>query len=361
MISSTSLGTLPVFVKDGKVILVDQRHIPEKLDYFDATRLDDMCYAIREMVVRGAPSIGVAAALGLASEASTIAQALKQNDANQQEEFFCRLGKAKQKLDETRPTAVNLHWATNLVFEKAKGLSLTCESAQAIAKELFIFAESLIIEHANIHKKLGDLGATLVGKRASVMTHCNTGPLATCGWGSAFGVIKSAHMQGSDLTVYVNETRPRQQGARLTTWELLQEGIQPILVTDSMAGYLMAQGKVDFVFVGADRIAANGDTANKIGTYSLAVLAHYHKVPFYVCAPLSSIDSKIASGAEIVIEERDASEVTIIGGKSIAPAGTQAYNPAFDVTPANLISGIICEAGILREPFTKAIAQLQFK
>lgn len=356
MTSRTALGTLPVFVKDGKVILVDQRHIPERLDYFDATALNDMCFAIREMVVRGAPSIGVAAALGLAACAKELAE---QRQAK--EEFLLALAAAKRKLDETRPTAVNLHWATKLVFEKAKELAKTSVSTKRLGEDLFVFAETLIAEHCNIHKQLGDLGAKLIGKKASVMTHCNTGPLATCGWGSAFGVIKSAHMQGSDLTVYVNETRPRQQGARLTTWELLQEGIKPTLVTDSMAGYLMAQGKVDFIFVGADRIAANGDTANKIGTYSLAVLAQYHQVPFYVCAPLSSIDANIASGKDIVIEERDADEVMIIAGKSIAPAGTQAYNPAFDVTPAKLISGIICEVGILRGPYIREIEKLKLK
>ncbi len=217
-------------------------------------------------------------------------------------------------------------------------------------------AQEMIEVDICINMAIGDYGASLLGKSSRVLTHCNAGALATCGWGTALGVIRSAVRDGCELTVYLDETRPRQQGSRLSAWELIQDEITPVLITDSMAGYIMSQQKVDIVITGADRIATNGDTANKIGTYSLAVLANSHGIPFYIAAPLSTIDPHIKSGQEIPIEERDEVEVSVISGQRICPPGVKILNPAFDVTPASLISGIITEVGILRPPYAASIA-----
>lgn len=347
-------GLLPLQIVDGRILILDQRKLPERKEYFDATELDKMCYAIKEMVVRGAPSIGVAAAFGLAREARRIAVNKLSGD-----QFLALLEGAKHKLQALRPTAVNLEWATEKIHTQA---TIELDRNQnldpgKLADDLFQSARDLLEFHVRTNKALGDFGATLIVPNSSVMTHCNAGPLAACGWGTALGVIRSAFFSGIKLSVIVGETRPRNQGARLTMWELHQDGIPCSLITDSMAGHLMASHKIDMIIVGADRIAANGDTANKIGTYNLAVLAKYHNVPFYVAAPLSTFDSSIANGTMIPIEERDSKEVTTIcdcGGFHTV-SGAHAINPAFDVTPAELVTGIVTEVGILEPPYECSI------
>jgi methylthioribose-1-phosphate isomerase len=307
-----------------------------------------MFLAIKDMVVRGAPAIGVAAALGLALEANRLV-----SNASDHLHFLSLLSGAKERLQSSRPTAVNLRWATESIFEIAeKNPSLPLEE---LAELLLASAEAMIEKDILINKAIGEHGSRLLKDGDSVLTHCNAGALATCGWGTALGVIRSAVAHGHKLTVYVDETRPRQQGARLTVWELLRDGITPTLITDNMAGYLMSQNMVDAVIVGADRIACNGDAANKIGTYSVAVLAHAHGLPFYIAAPLSTIDPHINSGIEIPIEERDSDEVLLIHGQQIAAEGAKVLNPAFDVTPARLITGIITEKGVLYSPYEESI------
>ena len=348
--SSEGLETAvrPVVLKDNRILLLDQRKIPDSVEYFDASLLEDMFFAIQVMVVRGAPAIGVAAALGLAFEAKQLAQTQSTFDA-----FIAKLNEAKERLQSARPTAVNLRWATEVIFEIAEKNS-KMELAD-LAELMVNSAEAMIEKDILVNKAIGEYGANLLKDNCSLLTHCNAGALATCGWGTALGVVRSAVKRGMDVTVYVDETRPRQQGARLTVWELLHDGIVPTLITDNMAGYLMSQGKVDNVVVGADRIALNGDAANKIGTYSLAVLAHAHGIPFYIAAPISTIDPQIMSGAEIPIEERDSDEVLIISGQNISSAGVKVLNPAFDVTPARLITGIITEKGVLYSPYEESI------
>src|SRR4030095_8944479 len=338
----------PIQVDGHRVLLIDQRKLPEAIEHFDATGLDAMCYAIREMVVRGAPAIGVAAALGLASESLRLA-----GRASSPAEFLDGLKQAKKDLQATRPTAVNLRWGTEEIFELAA--NHIDEPLAALSDMLFARAHQMVEEDIAVNKAIGDHGAVLIDNGIAILTHCNAGALATCGWDTAVGVIRTAAQLGMEFTVFADETRPRQQGARLTVWELMRDHIPCKLITDSMAGFVMSQGKVNLVLVGADRIAANGDTANKIGTYTLAVLAGAHRIPFYVAAPLSTIDAKIRSGKDIPIEERHADEVTTVGGAAICPAGTEVLNPAFDVTPAPLITGIISEAGILRPPYRKSI------
>ncbi len=341
-------GVRPIVLEDGCLKLLDQRKIPESVQYVDASALDALYLAIKDMIVRGAPAIGVAAALGLALEAKRIAENSQNHD-----DFTRELQKAKEKLQEARPTAVNLRWATDFVFEIAeKNLQMPLKELAALMLES---AHALIEKDILINKAIGEYGARMLKSGHSVLTHCNAGALATCGWGTALGVIRSAVQHGMELTVFVDETRPRQQGARLTVWELLKDGITPTLITDNMAGYLMAKNKVDAVIVGADRIACNGDAANKIGTYSLAVLAQAHGIPFYIAAPLSTIDPLIDSGSQIPIEERDSDEVLVIQGQQIAAEGANVLNPAFDVTPARLISGIITEKGVLYSPYEESI------
>jgi methylthioribose-1-phosphate isomerase len=342
-------GVMPLRVENGRVLLLDQRHLPDRVEFFNATGLEDMCFAIREMVVRGAPSIGVAAAFGLSCEAKTLAQKYTSTS-----DFLSALSEAKSKLQATRPTAVNLKWATEKVFDLANKRAIESDPAQ-IAEDLFKYAEELLQNHIEINRKLSEYGVDLVKDNSNIITHCNAGPLATCGWGTALGVIRSAHVNGLKPNVFVGETRPRNQGAKLTMWELAQDKIPATLICDSMAGYVMSNKKIDMIIVGADRIALNGDTANKIGTYNLAVLANFHKVPFYIAAPLSTIDPSIESGNQIPIEERNPEEVTTLEGKSLTTKGAKALNPAFDVTSADLISGIITEAGILTAPYKQSI------
>ena len=311
----------PIRWKGKSLELLDQRLLPGKKKYITCRTAEQVAKAIKDMVVRGAPAIGCAAAFGVVL-----------SNGNP---------KAYEVLAKSRPTAVNLFWALERM-KKAKDL-------EAEAKA--IFEEDLAANHA-----MGELGATLIPDRARVMTHCNTGALATAGYGTALGVIRSS--KNKHISVIANETRPYLQGARLTAWELLQEGIPCTLITDSMAGHLMSRGEVDVVVVGADRIAANGDVANKIGTYPLAVLAKRHNIPFYVVAPLSTFDPKISSGRDIPIEERPAGEVTGYRDTRWAPDGVAVRNPAFDVTPAELITGIVCEKGVVLAPDREKLRKL---
>jgi methylthioribose-1-phosphate isomerase len=311
----------PIRWKGDRLELLDQRLLPGKKKYVTCRTAEQVAKAIKDMVVRGAPAIGCAAAFGVVLSKGT--------------------KKAYEVLAKSRPTAVNLFWALARM-KKAKDLKAEAEA---------IFAEDLAANHA-----MGELGATLIPERARVMTHCNAGALATAGYGTALGVIRSS--KGKRIKVIANETRPYLQGARLTAWELVQEGIPCTLITDNMAGHMMSSGEVDVIVVGADRIAANGDTANKIGTYALAVLAKRHNIPFYVVAPLSTFDFKIASGKEIPIEERPAGEVTGYRDSTWAPKGVSVRNPAFDVTPAELITGIVCEKGVVLNPNRESLATL---
>ena len=312
----------PIRWKGDRLELLDQRQLPEKTVYVTCRTAAEVAQAIRDMVVRGAPAIGCAAAFGVVlSEGSS--------------EGFEILAKS-------RPTAVNLFWALERM-KKAKDLKSEAEA---------IYAEDIAANQA-----MGKLGAELIPERARVMTHCNTGALATAGYGTALGVIRAS--KHKNISVIANETRPYLQGARLTAYELVQEGIPCTLITDSMAGHLMSKGEVDVVVVGADRIAANGDVANKIGTYALAVLAKRHGIPFYVAAPLSTFDPKIPDGSHIPIEERPAAEVTGYGDKRWAPEGVSVRNPAFDVTPAELITGIICEKGVVLSPNRERLLALR--
>ena len=343
--------TMPVHTEDGKIILIDQRKLPEAIEYYDATDIDKMCFAIKDMVVRGAPSIGVAAALSMAAHLQKLA-----GETNSPL-TVSTLDAVKEKLDATRPTAVNLKWATNEIHKFACKLLKENLSGKEFGEKLFRFAEDMLQDHLERNKTLSDLGRSVVPESARIVTHCNAGSLATCGWGTALGVIRSAHQIGLKPQVFVDETRPRNQGSKLTMWELTQDGIPATLICDNMSGYLMGKGEVDLVITGADRIAANGDSANKIGTYSLAVLANYHGIPFYIAASLSTVEPHIETGADIPIEFRDKDEVRNIAGQSVTVKGADALNPAFDVTPHTLIKGIITEEGVLRPPYTESIKE----
>ncbi len=342
-------GTMPVHTDDGKIILIDQRKLPESIEYFDATDIDQMCFAICDMVVRGAPSIGVAAALSMAAHLKKLASS---QSARLSVSTFDQV---KEKLDATRPTAVNLKWATGEVHDFASALLKENPTNKEFGEKVFRFAEAMLLDHLTRNKKLSDFGQSVVPQDARIITHCNAGSLAACGWGTALGVIRSAHINGLKPQVFVDETRPRNQGSKLTMWELTQDGIPATLICDNMSGYLMNKGEVDLVITGADRIAANGDSANKIGTYSLAVLAHHHGIPFYIAAPLSTIDANIETGEQIPIEFRNKDEVRNIEGKPVTVIGAEALNPAFDVTPNHLIKGIITEQGVLTPPFKQSI------
>lgn len=313
----------------------------------DIKTANEMFDAIRTMIVRGAPAIGIAGAHGVALAAMEIAA--KTND---KEEFIEKLKQYAEYLKSSRPTAVNLMWAVDQQFELAKNSEKTVDETVKMLIENGIRLENEDIE---INKKIGDNGAKLVKKGATILTHCNAGALATVGYGTALGVVRSAFAKDNTIQVFADETRPRQQGARITTFELKMDGIPVTLITDGMCSYFMSKGMIDMVVVGADRIAANGDTANKIGTYTVAIAAKYHNVPFYVAAPLSTIDTSIESGARIPIEERSKEEVTHINGKTICAEGVNVINPGFDVTPHELITGIITEKGVLYPDFTESI------
>ena len=313
----------PIRWRNGVLDLLDQRKLPGEVVYVTCRNTHEVADAIRDMVVRGAPAIGVAAAFGMAMATD--------------------LRAAADELRVTRPTAVNLAWAIDRMLD-AEG---------AVAE-----AEAIYREDIEANRRIGKFGAELLQSNATLLTHCNAGALATAGYGTALGVIRAAVEQGKRIAVFADETRPYLQGARLTAWELQQDGIDVTLITDNMAGHFFQQGRFDGVIVGADRIAANGDTANKIGTYSVAVLANAHGVPFYVAAPVSTIDPTRPDGSSIPIEERKASEVTEIAGVRIAPEGISVRHPAFDVTPARLITAIITDRGVLRAPYESSIADV---
>lgn len=320
--------------------LLDQTKLPAAITWVECRSYQEVALAIRQMIVRGAPAIGAAAAYGLvlAAQACASQETLEQ---------------AAIELRATRPTAVNLAWAIERILLVAQDLA-----GSAMVARLEQEADDIAIEDVEVNRAIGRFGAELVPNAARVLTHCNAGALATVGYGTALGVIRAAVEQGKQVEVFADETRPYLQGSRLTTFELMQEGIPVTLITDSMAGWLMAKGGVDLVIVGADRVAANGDVANKIGTYTLAVLAKEHQIPFYVACPLSTLDLSIATGEEIIIEEREASEVTHVGGTRLAPEATRVWNPAFDVTPQHLVTALITERGVIYPPFTTALSSL---
>ncbi|HUM14677.1 MAG TPA: S-methyl-5-thioribose-1-phosphate isomerase [Candidatus Nitrosotalea sp.] len=332
----------PVRWEGGRLVLLDQTRLPTEEIERAYSSWPDVADAIRTLVVRGAPAIGVAAAFGVVlaacESAARDASALRSD-----------LEDAIKGLAATRPTAVNLFWALDRMRRAIDaGRDLP---AAALSERLLAEAQAILSEDLAANRAMGAHGAALVPQGGRLLTHCNAGALATAGYGTAVGVIRAAHERGRLALVWVDETRPVMQGSRLTAWELAKEGIPHRLISDVAAGFVMQRGEVDLVVTGADRIAANGDTANKIGTYSVAVLARHHRIPFYVAAPYSTIDPSIASGASIVIEERDAAEVRGVGGRQTAPTASPVFNPAFDVTPAELITAIITERGVVHPPY----------
>lgn len=327
--------------------MVDQTLVPYEFKYVDIKGGQEMFDAIKTMIVRGAPAIGIAGAHGVVLYAMELSKKNLSRD-----EFVKELLEKADYMATSRPTAVNLMWAV----EKQKEVIKNSKSdINGIIKELEDNAVKLENEDIEINKKIGDYGAEVVPKGATILTHCNAGALATVGYGTALGVVRSAFAKDNTVQVFADETRPRQQGARITTLELTMDGIPTTLITDGMCSYFMKKGMIDMVVVGADRIAANGDTANKIGTYTVAIAAKYHNVPFYIAAPLSTIDTSIKTGDEIVIEERSREEVTHINGKIICAPEVNVINPGFDVTPHELIAGIITEVGILRPNYNESI------
>lgn len=325
--------------KDGQVCILDQSVLPGEVRFLDCTDYVCVADAIRELKVRGAPAIGVTAALGIALGA-------KQYTQHSLDGFHIHMNQVCETLATTRPTAVNLFWAVDRMKRVLDGTPFA--SVEEWQKALLEEAVAILEEDVRVNQALGKHGAIIIQDGDNILTHCNAGALATAGYGTALGVVRAAWEQGKRLHVYADETRPVLQGARLTTWELQQDGIPVTLITDNMAGALMQKQGVQCCVVGADRIAANGDVANKIGTYSIAVLAKAHGIPFYVAAPISTIDLETSDGGKIPIEERNSSEVTQLhGGRAIAPFGIAVWNPAFDVTPAKFITGIITERGIL--------------
>ncbi len=330
---------------NGKVVMVDQTLLPAQELYREFSTAEEVAVAIEQMIIRGAPAIGVAAAMG-------IALGMQQSgpDAGAEFEKIC------DRMSRTRPTAVNLFWAIDRM--KKRFNELKNESLETIRNELALEAQKIYLEDIEANKEMGRYGNELVPQNAQILTHCNAGALATAGYGTALGVIRAAVEHGKKVHVYADETRPFLQGARLTAWELHKDKIPVTLITDSMAGYFMRQKKVDLIIVGADRIASNGDVANKIGTYSVAVLARANQIPFYVAAPISTIDMKLSGGHEIPIEERSAKEVVEIHGKRTAPEGIGVRHPAFDVTPNELVTAIITERGIARSPYTESLKKL---
>ena len=340
--------------RDDKILLLDQTRLPGEEVYVEITAVADLAAAIRDMRVRGAPALGVAAAYGLALAATTSPAGSSGGHAAGRDELLAHLRRAAETLAATRPTAVNLPWALERVLVAAAA------APDAETARRAVVAEALRIHHETLDsdRRLSELGAGLIPQDAAVLTHCNAGALATAGYGTALGVLRSAHERGKRIHVYATETRPLLQGARLTAWELLRDGIPATLIADSAAGGLLRRGLVACAVVGADRIAANGDVANKVGTYGLAVLSHENEAPFYVAAPSSTIDLSLADGDAIPIEERAPEEVTTFAGRRTAPEGVQAANPAFDVTPHRYVTAIITERGIAREPYSESLSAL---
>jgi methylthioribose-1-phosphate isomerase len=332
----------------GVLYLIDQRRLPDALVEHPCRSAGEVAFAIREMIIRGAPAIGQAAAIGMALTAE------KMRDSRPYARRATLRGSANTLIG-TRPTAVNLRWAVDRMIARYEAIGDLSEDGDAIADALRAEADAIVFEATTDHGRLAGFGLEVLPIPGEgpvrILTHCNTGPLAAGQFGTALGVVQAAHAAERPLHVWVDETRPYLQGARLTAWELAQAGVAHTLIPDMAAGHLMARGEVDVVLVGGDRVAANGDTANKVGTYTLAVLAARHGIPFYVCAPTSSIDLDTADGSAIPIEERKPEEVTQVRGIRLAPPGTDVRNPAFDITPAELIGGIVTEEGIVRAPF----------
>ena len=335
--------------RDGRLELIDQRVLPARVEFVGCATAEETARAIRDMVVRGAPAIGCAAAYGIALEAAHLSAAAPAD-------FAAGLDRAFDALAASRPTAVNLFWA----IDRMRALVNAAAPARPadIAARLLDEAHRIAAADVAANRAMGGHGAALLADGMRVLTHCNAGALATAGHGTALGVIRSAVAAGKRITVFAGETRPLLQGARLTAWELTRDGIPVTLIADNMSGHLMSRGDIDAVIVGADRVAANGDVANKIGTYMIAVLARRHRIPFYVAAPLSTIDPRIASGEAIPIEERGAAEVRGHAGLEWTPAGVAVRNPAFDVTPAELVTALITEKGVVAAPDRGKIAAL---
>ena len=331
------------------VVFIDQTKLPTEEVYVTCTTHQQVADVIRNMVVRGAPAIGVAAALG-------IALGMKNSKAENGADLKKDFDQICETIRQTRPTAVNLFWAIRRMTEKFESLRVRpiAQIKQALIEE----AQRMHAEDIAANQAMGRHGAILMPSSGGVLTHCNAGALATAGYGTALGVIRAAVEQGKKIHVYANETRPFLQGSRLTAWELMKDGIPTTVISDNMAGVMMQQGKIGAIVVGADRIAANGDVANKIGTYTVAVLAKEHGIPFYVAAPISTVDLATPDGSKIPIEQRNAREVTHIAGKQMVPDGVQVENPAFDVTPAKYVAAIITERGIARAPYTESLRKL---
>ncbi|HEX8722162.1 MAG TPA: S-methyl-5-thioribose-1-phosphate isomerase [Pyrinomonadaceae bacterium] len=337
---------------DEGVRMIDQRLLPTEEKYLTFRSCEEVAEAIKVMVVRGAPAIGVAAAMGLALGTM---QAVGTSVADLEDDFnyFCEL------MSQTRPTAVNLFWAIERMRGRFRRSQAEGADAERIKKDLIEEARRIFADDIESNRALGRFGGELLPDGATVLTHCNAGALATAGdYGTALGVVRGARDAGKRVAVIADETRPFLQGARLTAWELQKDEIPVTVITDNMAGHVMKQGKIDCVVVGADRIAANGDTANKIGTYMVAVLARQHGIPFYVAAPVSTVDLTLATGDEIPIEERDPREVTHIREQRLAPEGVPVENPAFDVTPNELVAAIITDRGVARQPYTESLRKL---
>ena len=334
--------------KDDKVVMIDQRKLPGEEVYLECETYEEVAEAIKQMVIRGAPAIGVAAAMGIALGA------LK-TSAGSREEFISEVKRISEVIKSTRPTAVNLFWASDRMLGV---LDNNDKDIEGLKEDLVAEARRILEEDIETCKRLGYIGSRLIEDGSTVLTHCNAGALATGGYGTALGVIRAASEAGKDVRVIATETRPYLQGARLTAWELDRDGIPVSLITDNMVGHIMSKGMVDAVVLGADRIASNGDVANKIGTYTISVLAKSHGIPFYVAAPLSTIDYDCPDGISIPIEERDRSEVTHIRGSKIAP-DVGVLNPAFDITPNVNVKSIITEAGIAEKPFLSSLKDLK--
>jgi methylthioribose-1-phosphate isomerase len=340
---------LPTIAREEDVVvMIDQRKLPAKEVYVRCKTAAEVARAIKTMVIRGAPAIGVAAAMG-------IALGMRKSAATGTQKFAAEFYKVCEMMAATRPTAVNLFWAIERMKRTFAAAAKAGESVDQIKERLDREAQAIHDEDVASCRAMGAFGAEVVPADARILTHCNAGALATAGYGTALGVIRGAVEAGKRVAVFADETRPFLQGARLTAWELVRDGIQTTVITDNMSGALMRQGRVDMVVVGADRIAANGDTANKIGTYTVAVLAREHQIPFYVAAPLSTIDLDTPDGSRIPIEERSAKEVTHVAGAQLAPEGALVWNPAFDVTPHHLIAGIITDKGICRPPYVESL------
>ena len=338
---------------DAGVVMIDQRRLPREEIHVTLTDYRGVAAAIRDMIIRGAPAIGVAAAMGIALGIREIPDGCGREEGGRMFEEICRT------LAATRPTAVNLFWAVDRM--RRKYAEVAGRPWDEVRRILEAEAVAIHREDVECNRRIGQFGQLLLPNDCTVLTHCNAGALATGGYGTALGVIRAARDNGKKVRVFADETRPFLQGARLTAWELHQYGIPVTIITDNMAGWFMAQGQIDAVVVGADRIAANGDTANKIGTFSVAVLAHYHGLPFYVAAPVSTLDLAIPSGRHIPIEERHSREVTHVGDIHLTPDGVGIRNPAFDVTPHHLVSAIITEQGIARPPFVESLAAAKGK